>query len=147
MRRSTAHDILLGIVPGTQGFGFAVLEQRGRLVSWGCAASSSMSDSTFLQRIEHLVDKFGVRVIVLEDPISFKRLERARRRTAAVASYATTRAIGVCMLSRETVRKPFGVRHRLPISSWPANARMSSRILRNSFRSRSEFGIPSATGT
>lgn len=94
---------MLAIVPATQGFGFAVLERRGRLVSWGCATSSRMSDMIFLQRVEHLADKYRVRAIALEDPVSFKRLERARRRTAAAASYATTRRIGVCIFSKETI--------------------------------------------
>ena len=72
-------------------------------MSWGCATSSRMSDMIFLQRVEHLADKYGVRAIAIEDPVSFKRLERARRRTAAAASYATTRRIGVYIFSKDTI--------------------------------------------
>src|ERR1700733_1678774 len=104
MSRLPPHLRILGLDPSTKGFGFAVLEARGRLVDWGVAQLYSKKDEEFLVRVEALVDKYRPAIIGLEDCTSTRRGERARRRIALAMDYARSRRIEAVLVSRDDIR-------------------------------------------
>lgn len=101
---------ILAIDPSTKGFGFAVLEGRGRLIDWGVAELYSRNDKEFLTRVEAIIDRYSPVVVAVEDVlVNQRRGERAKRRINAVVGYVHLREIHPAIVSFAEVRTLLGL--------------------------------------
>lgn len=82
------HVRMLGVVPCTKGFGFAVLEDGRRLLDWGVARLYSKSSDEFLARVDSLVRRYDIGVLAFEEADCGRRGPRAKRLLGALAASA-----------------------------------------------------------
>jgi Holliday junction resolvasome RuvABC endonuclease subunit len=100
---------ILAIDPSTKGFGFALIEGKGRLIDWGVARLYSSSGEEFLARVETMIDRYRPSGIVVEDLSSTRRGERAKRRIETAIGYARLREVHPSLASRGEVRACLGL--------------------------------------
>ena len=100
---------ILAIDPSTKGFGFALLEGKGRLIDWGVARLYSNSDEEFVARLDTIIDRYRPSDIVVEDLSHTRRGERAKRRIEAAIGYARLREVHPTLASRGEVRTCLGL--------------------------------------
>lgn len=80
-----SHIRVLGVVPCSKGFGFAVLEDGERLIDWGVAKLYSKNEEEFLGRVESLLRLYDVRILASEDVQTSTRGPRNRNLLALLA--------------------------------------------------------------
>lgn len=107
--RPTHFLTILGIAPATRGFGFAILEQRGRLVAWGVARLYSPEPEEFVERLVAMMARYKVGCLCLEDPPHPRHGRRTRSMLCDAAAAATSRGATVRGVSRERVREQLGL--------------------------------------
>lgn len=114
MKRSLSqHSAFIGISPCTKGFGFAVLEARGRLVSWGVARLYSSSNEEFQQRLEALIVRYGIALLCLDDLAGqHRRGRRARTLYRHAAGVARRTSVPTSLISRNRVLECLGLEAR-----------------------------------
>ena len=100
---------ILAIDPSTKGFGFALLEGKGRLIDWGLARLYSSRDEEFVARLEAMIDRYRPSAIVVEDVSDTRRGERAKRKIEAAVGYARLRDVRPTLASRGEVRSCLGL--------------------------------------
>lgn len=114
MRSSQQSDHrILGIAPSKKGFGFAVIEARGLLVSWGVGRLYSWKREEFLQRLDALFDRYEITLLCLEGPTDYSKLGQRRRRLFELGCrLAKHRAIDVSQISRVELSSQLGLDQR-----------------------------------
>ena len=96
---------ILAIDPSTRGFGYAVLENTGRLIDWGNAEIGTEGANPFLDRVKKVVDRYSPYLLALEDCTLTRRGDRAQNLINAVVGYAELLEIQTALLSRADVEK------------------------------------------
>jgi len=110
MKAKSTHTFrVLGIYPCSKGFGFAVLESRGLLVSWGIARLYSANEDEYRQRLEGLWEKYRVRIVSLERVITSRRAERARHMIATATECAAFSGLYVVHADQAQLRLSCGL--------------------------------------
>ena len=107
-KRLTPYITILAIVPKSRGFGFVVLEARGKLVAWGVARLYSAHQDEYLLRLEGLVLRYRVRILALEAEKS-RRGERAKQMIAQATQLASSRRLTTTFASRKHACKRIGL--------------------------------------
>ena len=102
------HCRILAIDPYRRGFGFAVMEGT-RLLDWGLARLFSKKDDELLGRVEALLTRYAPTAFTFEDGSNARRGEAAMRRVNRLISFASLVRIPVTLVSREDVRRAFGI--------------------------------------
>jgi hypothetical protein len=97
----------IGIDVRGQGFGYAVLEGSERLIDWGGAKVPRLDVSIFLAKLDALMVRFRVDVVVLEEPAGSARLARARSWLAWAEQTAAERGSRAVVVSREAFLEAF----------------------------------------
>lgn len=100
---------VLSIAPSSRGFGFAVLENGGRLIDWGTRSARGNKNAQCLFKIGELIDFFRPTVIVIENCATkrSRRSERIRRSLIEIAELASRCGIRMRRVSRAQVLKAF----------------------------------------
>ena len=116
MKHISQYMRVLALDPSRQGFGFAVVESRGKLVDWGVARVWGKSDQAFVARVEELVLRYLPVAIALGEPDG-RRSPRAARRIRLLASYAHQSRIHALHMSptdvRATLQRPGATKHEV----------------------------------
>jgi hypothetical protein len=99
MRRLHPTSRICGLYPTWRGFGFVVLERRGRLRAWGVAHYHSTNNTEFLAGVEAFLEKHRPTLVALEDASLTKRGEVAKARIEAVVGYLHLRDIATQLVS------------------------------------------------
>ncbi len=100
---------ILGVSPAYNGFGFAVLEPAGRLISWGIARLYSKKTDEFRQRLDALFEKYCVRTLCVEDVSISRRRQKARDMIAVALELGRKQKREVVELQMAVVSSAFGV--------------------------------------
>jgi hypothetical protein len=100
---------LLSIDITAKGFGFALLDAKRGLLDWGFCPVPASNDFAFLTRVAAKVQRGRPTAIVVENFAVVKGRENAARRREIVVRIAAERNLGMCHVSREVVRRVFGV--------------------------------------
>jgi hypothetical protein len=100
---------LLSIDITAKGFGFALLDAKRGLLDWGFCQVPASNDFTFLRRVGEKVRRGQPTAIVVENFTVVKGRENAARRRYIVMRIAAEQNLGTCHISREVVRRVFGV--------------------------------------
>lgn len=104
---------ILGVSPFKKGFGFAVIEPRGLLVSWGVVRLYTKRDDEVLQRLQSLVDKHRSQVVCLEDlDEQPHRAGRARRTFDLMTAAARSWRISTSRISLRSLCEQSGTSQR-----------------------------------
>jgi len=103
---------VLGIDPSTRGFGYAVIEDNGRLIARGVAHIPSRRTRDLLDRVERLFSVYAPDVVALEDIFPTRRGDRAKREIERIAGYAHLREVRRVIVSRHDVRRALGLPDR-----------------------------------
>ncbi len=102
---STPIRTVLGVAPCPVGFGFVVLETRGKLVTWGIARLYSNNDEEFLQRLDALISRYEVEILGVEDIAGTMRSSQTKRRIGLTVDYAARLRLPVLASHRVDIRR------------------------------------------
>ncbi|MGH9891471.1 MAG: hypothetical protein ACREA0_05705 [bacterium] len=113
--RTPRPERILAIDATYRGFGFAVFEGPDRLLDWGVTESRDPRRSGVSRRLEDLIERYGVDVVVLEDveAVGSRRRPRARKVVARVAETALRAGVKVRKVPRVRIRDAFDECHIL----------------------------------
>lgn len=101
---------VLAIDPTTKGFGFAVLEGPSDLIDWGVRSASAIDkNSTTLELISELIDRYQPEIIVLQDcrQGKWRRCERVRDLLWEVSRLALREKVSVRLISKARMKSVF----------------------------------------
>jgi Holliday junction resolvasome RuvABC endonuclease subunit len=100
---------VLALDPYYRGFGFAVLEGKDTLITWGTRWARKDKNERFLKEIAHLIARYRPEVVVFEDYAgrSAHQSPRVLELIERVQSLANAQRIPVRHFSRAQVREVF----------------------------------------
>ena len=101
---------VLGIDPGSRGFGYAVIEWPFNLVDWGVKSVRHKKKSRTLSRVLGLLRRYRPHVIVLEncEDKDSRRCQRIEKLISAICREAIQYGVTVRVYSRSEIRGVFG---------------------------------------
>lgn len=103
---------ILGVDPSTRGFGFLILEAKGRPVDWGIkelSAKGKRIDKELLRRLDPIIDRYDPILIALEDCRDGARGDRALRMIDTIAGHAALLDLRRELISRDEVKGILGL--------------------------------------
>ena len=128
---------ILGIVPSTRGFGFALLEGLDTLADWGVKTVKGEKNDRAILKVEALIELYQPDVMVLEDtsvtPVA--RSNRIRALTRRIATVAKRRRVTVVLVTREQVRSSF-------FGEGPGTKQALAEIVADRFSEELGFQLP-----
>jgi Holliday junction resolvasome RuvABC endonuclease subunit len=97
---------VLAIDPTHRGFGFAILEESGRLVDWGVKDLDGKKSGAWLLAVRELTERYLPDAIVVEDcaAAESRRGRRARAFTLKALALAKALKLGRCRVRQRAVR-------------------------------------------
>jgi len=103
------NDRYLAIHPTTYGLGFAVVEEPLLLIDWGTYRASGDKNGECLRYLDRLINRYGPRVVLIEDrdPRERQRSERIRRLVRSAMIEIRRRGIALQRVPRKRVRTLF----------------------------------------
>jgi Holliday junction resolvasome RuvABC endonuclease subunit len=125
MMRSSLHNRTLAVDLASRGFGYAVLDAKGRLIDWGVRRVRGDKAAESLTRIMDLLEWYAPELLVLEDcdAVTSRRSPRIRALAREVRRMARAVEVRVTNVSWQRVRKAFGGSARATkdqIANWVA---------------------------
>lgn len=110
MMRFPFHNRTLAVDLASRGFGYAILDAKGRLVDWGVRRVTGDKAAESMTRIMDLLEWYAPEILVLEDcdaPTS-RRAPRIRALAHEVRRMARAVEVRVTSVSWQRVREVFG---------------------------------------
>lgn len=101
------HFHILAIHPSTKGFGYALLEDRERLVDWGVKSVGKEKNAECLVKLKEMIGFFQPSVIVLEDYGESRRAVRIRNLGQEIIALAKTHKVKAVLFPRAQVQQVF----------------------------------------
>jgi Holliday junction resolvasome RuvABC endonuclease subunit len=98
------HIRVLGIIPSSRGFGFAVMEGKNNLVDWGVKpVKGGDKNARSLSNAANLIAHYRPNVIAIEDTQGSRRSARVKALTKEIVALALDENIQVKQFSRKQV--------------------------------------------
>jgi hypothetical protein len=107
-RQPEKRDRILAIDPVGPGFGYVVFEGE-HLIEWGVAHTLCSDNRSILRRLERMMERYQISVLVVEDVDNqgSRRRQRVRELLPAAVSLARRKGIRPRKVPWEAVRKAF----------------------------------------
>ena len=107
MKSRSHYNRVLAIDPCTRGFGFAVVENRMRLVDWGVARVWGSSTKEFVARIECLIERYQPSGVVFEEVAGLRRSARSSSRMDLLIAHLSQNRLSCAQIPRAAVQTIF----------------------------------------